>query len=97
MATRIFVLVDRADAEAFSDDLRRRGFEAKESESEIPEVAVVDLGLAILDGWKGDVLLGSNDLRERPCVIAVDGIGLRRLKPVAPNGLLSALRNRVHA
>jgi hypothetical protein len=59
------------------------------------EAAVIDLGLAVFDGWKGAALLGSNDLRERPCVIAVDGTGLRRLKPVAPDGLLSALRNRI--
>jgi hypothetical protein len=92
--TRIFVLVDQSDAESFSDELRRRGFDARESESGIADAAVVDLGLAVLDGWKGDALLDPNELRERPCVIAVEGTGLRRLKPVAPSGLLTALRNR---
>jgi len=91
---RIFVLVDRSDAESFCDDMRRGGFETKESESGIPDAAAVELGLAVLDGWKIDALVESVEICDRPCVIAVDADRLRRLKPMAPNGLLSALRCR---
>jgi hypothetical protein len=86
--SRILVLVDRSEsAESLSDGLQLRGFAAQAISD------VVDLGLSIVDGWKVDAQAEEADRLERPCVVAADGERVRRMRPVAPNGLLSALRN----
>ena len=87
--SRILVLVDRSEsAESLSDGLQLWGFAAQAVSD------AVDLGLSTLDGWKADAQAEEADLLERPCVVAADEHGFRRMRPGSPKiGLSAALRS----